>query len=403
MDPTAPLPAPPSLTDLYVKARTAGMNDTDAALAVAQHLRQQADLRLGFREAGAIASGRPYDAVGDRASLMGEADRPLQDLAARRATAPLAMEEAKRQGELASMDIGAQQAAQLRDPSHPTNVATRSILARAGINVPPNTIAPTLPKELWEQVRPLVERQTKADEIAALAPGRAAEAGKARAETAKTTALTAPEAAKTSAEAEHAAAQAAVERQKLGGQVAPNYVRTGKVANVSDKEIEAFRGQATAAENTKRITGELTKLLGGKDFLASAEKRAKGAVLASKLLAASKEAMGIRGLPVGDVKFLEKMTGDFSAMNPSNLIGYTKNPTRLKTLSDQVQAELDSQAKTLGFDRVGGGEPQASNDDAAALQWAKAHSGDPRAARILKIASPKLAAASPAPASTGGP
>jgi len=34
------------------------------------------------------------------------------------------MEEAKRTGELASMDIGAQQAAQLRDPSHPTNVAS---------------------------------------------------------------------------------------------------------------------------------------------------------------------------------------------------------------------------------------------------------------------------------------
>jgi len=59
MDPTAPIPAPPSLTDLYVKARTAGMNDTDAALAVAQHLRQQADLRSGFREAAQSPLGGP--------------------------------------------------------------------------------------------------------------------------------------------------------------------------------------------------------------------------------------------------------------------------------------------------------------------------------------------------------
>src|SRR2546430_2116918 len=83
--PRPPIPAPPSLTDLYIKARTAGASDTDAALAVAQHLRQQADIRSGFRRAGDIAAGRPVTGDAYRAQLMGEADRPLQDLAARRA------------------------------------------------------------------------------------------------------------------------------------------------------------------------------------------------------------------------------------------------------------------------------------------------------------------------------
>jgi len=416
----AATPSTTPLMDLFMKARVAGLDDTNAALAVARHLREQADLRSGFRDAGNVAAGRPLD-LGYRQQLMSEADRPLQDLAARRATGPLAAEEVGRQATVAGQDIALQQQRGLLDPRHPTNVATRAILAKAGINVPPNTIAPALPKDLWDQIRPLAERATAGERLAVETPGLRATTAKTQAEAARTNALTAPEVAKTGAEAEKLAAEAAVERQKVGGQVAPGWTRNGTVANVGDKEIQDFRTQATAAADTDRITKQLLGLLGSSDFVANGQKRAKAAILSGKLLGSMKNSMGIRGLPAQDVAFLEKMTGDFSMASPLNLIGYTNNPTRLKTLNANAQAELESQARTLGLSKQGAGPGVAthylvspdgksriaadasgkplpgakpeptSNDDAAALAWAKANPNDPRASKILTLASPKVA------------
>jgi hypothetical protein len=239
-----PAAQPPSLTDLYIKARSAGMDDTQASLALAQHLRERADLRSGVREAGAVAAGRPYDAVSDRAGLMAEANAPIADLQQRRAVEPLAFEETKHRAELAGNDVAMQQAAALRDPNHPANVMGRTILQKAGVNVPPNLVISMLPEAVQKQITPLLEANAQA-------PLRASEVEKNKAEAAKSRTLAGPEAEKTRAETQKLLAEAALAAggKPIPPEVAQKITNQAEALQALDK-LEALHSQIGASGYT---------------------------------------------------------------------------------------------------------------------------------------------------------
>lgn len=361
MDPTAP----PSLTDLYIKARTQGMDDTNAALAVAQHLRQIADARSGFREAGAIAAGRPFDAPADRAQLMGEADRPLQELAARRQVPEVAAGEVDRQMKVAGQDISLQQQRGLLDPAHPTNVATRAILAKAGINVPPNTIAPALPKDLWEQIKPLTELGGKQAEIVAQAPGRAAEAAKATAEAGRTRALTGPEAAKTTAEAGKASAEAAHTRMLTSGEVAPGYAR-GSIP-IDEGEATKINDQYRDYIESKHSVDEILKITGDKNFVADPKTRAKLQPRLGKAIGQLKGSIGFRQIAGPELDFANQIIADPTKLTLANLSGFSQNRERFKSLGNILDESWNATVKAKDL-RPHGGAATASSATPAATQ-----------------------------------
>jgi len=388
--PVAAPPAPPSLSDLYMKARMAGMDDTNAALAVAQHLRGQADFRSGMRDAGNVAAGRPTD-LAYRQQLMSEADRPMQELAARRQAGPLAAEEVGRQADIAGKDIALQQQRGLLDPAHPTNIATRAILAKIGINVPPNTIAPALPKELWEQVKPLAEQASKAQEIAALAPGRAAEAKAKLAEAGQTTALTGPKVAQTTGEAARAEAEAAHTRMLTSGQVAPGYSR-GNIP-INEAEATKINDQYQDYIGSKHAIDEILKITGNKNFILDKKTRAQLQPRLATAIGTLRGSIGIRQLAGPELQFAEQVIADPTKLTLSNVTGYAQNRTRFQTLKSLLGEKWDAtvKAKDLRQDGASSAVAGGGNDDAAALQWAKANPNDPRAKRVLQLASPQVA------------
>jgi hypothetical protein len=346
----APIPAPPGVLDLYIKNRAAGLDDTNAALATAQQLRREADLRAGFRRAGDIGAGRPTDDT-YRTTLMNEAERPMQELAARRANAPLALEEAQRVGSLASADIGAQQAAQLRDPGHPTNVAMRAALTKIGLPAGPGLTVAALPDKLWETIKPLADVQAKQNELAALAPGRAAEARKTGAEASRVAALTGPEAAKTTAEAGLTGAQAAVERQKLGIP-APGYEATGQVPRdpATDKELQ---NRDASQQVIQRNVNELVNLLGNKDLLLGMDKRAKAAAPMGKLLLKLKDEAASRGLPDTELNLFQNILGDPTQYGVMNAAGWSHIKTRLNSFKATAAQDHNAWVSSHGYRQTG--------------------------------------------------
>ncbi len=345
-----PIAPPPGLLDLYVKAKAAGLDDTNAALAVAQHLRSQADLRAGFRRGGDLAAGRPTDDT-YRQNLMTEADRPLQELAARRATAPLAEDEAKRVGGLASADIGAQQATALRDPGHPTNVAMRASLAKIGLPAPESLTVATMPKELWDMTKPLADVQTKGQELAALAPGRAAEAKKTGAEASRVAALTGPEAAKTTAEAGKIGAETAVERQKLGIP-APGYEATGQVPRDPkiDQELQnRDASQKTIQQNVDNVLG----IIGNRDFVADPSKRAQLAAPLGKLMLKLKDEAASRGLPDTELTLFGDILGDPRKIGFANVLQLSKIKERLQSFKATASQDHNAWVASHGYRQTG--------------------------------------------------
>lgn len=337
----------PSLTDLYVKLRSQGLNDQQAALTLAKANRQTADLRSGFREAAAITSGRPFDAVADRAQLMGEADKPIADLEQRQKAGQVAADEVGRTQGVVNADVSMQQAAALRDPSHPVNVAARAAMGKMGLPAPSGLTVAAMPPQLWATLQPLVEQQMKHETLAAEAPTRAANVLKTKAEA---TNLAGPQAAKTIAETGKTQAETGKVLMETTGQVTPGW-KVGGSQGVMQKDRDEFKAQSGAADKASQLIDEINALTGGKDWVLDPAKLAHLSTLSNQLLLSSKEAAGIKGLPSGDVQFLQGMTGSFSPLNVKNIVGLTHNSDRLKALKGIIQQNLEADAKSRGIVR----------------------------------------------------
>lgn len=349
------------MTDIYVKLRAQGLDDANAAIETAKHLRYIDDLRSGFREAGAIASGRPYDATADRAQLMTEADKPLSDLAQRQKAGPLAGEELGRQTGAIQSDIALQQQRGLLTPGDPANVAMREAAKQMGLNVPDTLTIPKMPPQLWATLQPLAEKRQKAAELAAGAPGRAADVALKTSEAGKTVATTAPAAALTTAETAKAEAEAAHTRMETSGQVAPGLTVTG-TQGVTQKDRDELKSQKAAADKSGDLIDQIVNLTKGKDWIKDTKVHAALAPAISSLILASKEGAGIRGLPDQDIAFLKSMSGNYDPTKISNILGITHNQVRLKALKGIIYNNLkrDAEARGVTFTPPGTSSPSAA-------------------------------------------
>lgn len=356
--PAAPTqPQIPSLTDLYVKLRSQGLSDANAALALAQANRKTADLRSGFREASSIASGRPYDATADRAQLMAEADRPLSDLAQQRQAGPVAAEEVGRQQNVIGSDISMQQAAQLRDPGHPVNVATRSVLGKLGMPAPAGLTAVTMPPQLWATVQPLVEKEMAAAKLNAEAPGRAAGVQKTQAETAN---LAGPGAALQKAEAEKAQADAAHTRMLTGGEVVPGFSRGG--IPIDEGEAKKINDEYEDYIGSKKAIDEILKITGDNDFILNPKKRAELQPRLATALGQLRGSIGMRSLAGPEMEFASKVIADPTQLTLANATGYSQNRKRFQSLESILGDKWNATVKAKDL-RSAGTAPQGEMVD----------------------------------------
>jgi len=122
-------------------------------------------------------------------------------------------------------------------------------------------------------------------------------------------------------------------------EIAPGYVQTG---GMTPEEQSTWRGKYGAAQNTM---GAIDRVLGetkGADFVANPEVRAKVQPELTKILLDAKKEAAARGMSPQMLDFLDKMVANPTELSVANVAGLSHVTTRLQTLKNMLQNEVDT-------------------------------------------------------------
>lgn len=349
-----------NLADVVQKLQDQAAQEMGAAQQQAAQIRARADspsvLSRIFRS--------PEQQLAQRQQLMQESQIPVAEVVQRHVARENALKEGMQAADVYGADIKTRLALEKLKPSGPMVDYLRAEAGKKGIQIP-DGMSPAFLEIVDPQFKSMVESYAKGQEgakagaeatrIAATTPAdikkAEAEAAKTGAEAASTRALIEPTVAEKQAGAAKTGAEAAKIRLETGGQIAPGWVAGGEIG-IGDKQREDFRTAFESDKNIHDAVDEIQALTGSHDFVANPTKRAAIQPRVAELLAHLKSNLQMRQLAGPELKFLESLSADPTAITPSNLTGLARNGVRLESYKDISTRDLENKAKTNGIKRL---------------------------------------------------
>lgn len=149
------------------------------------------------------------------------------------------------------------------------------------------------------------------------------------------------------------------------------------------KQGEQFEGLVFSSEKLKGLNGQMREMLkqAGNGRVLPGEAKSRMSQLAKQIQIEAKNVAELGALSGPDFALMEAIAAD-----PTKVDSFMKDmPALLDGLDKWGDNSVNAKSKSLGARRIGSASaPAAKVDDSAALQWAKANPGDPRAAAIMK-------------------